>query len=165
MEKEVKEMLKDTAIHKTLVMESCLKLAQYFEELGQDTMAIELVHRGAYHDNSKFEAEELNALASIINDKSCLEDASSQLSELKEKAIALHWKNNSHHPEFYTDCSQMSTLDRAEMACDMHARSVQFKTDLISFFKTRQENRFHFPQEMYEEILTYMRYLVGVQGF
>ena len=46
----------------------------------------------------------------------------------------------------------MKEIDIIEMVCDWHARSVQYGTNLMEFVTVRQENRFKFPQEMYEKI-------------
>ena len=39
----------------------------------------------------------------------------------KIKAIELHWKNNSHHPEYHNDIYDMTELDLMEMACDCYS--------------------------------------------
>ena len=49
------------------------------------------------HDNSKMTCkEELNALAEIIDDDTCMKDPT-KLLEDKQKSIELHWKHNSHY--------------------------------------------------------------------
>jgi hypothetical protein len=83
------------------------------------------------------------------------------LSEEQQKLVELHWKNNRHHPEYFDDVSQMEEIDIIEMCCDWHARSVQYDTDLLEFAKIRQENRFHFPEDMYKKILKYCNVLLS----
>ena len=102
------------------------------------------------------------ALTSIVSDKSCLENASVPLSTLKQNSIMLHWKNNSHHPEHFDNYEEMSKVDRMEMACDWMARSLQFKSNLLEFAKTRQEDRFHFSEAMFEEVYNYCEILVSL---
>ena len=49
----------------------------------------------------------------------------------------------------------MNEVDILEMCCDWHARSIQYHTDFLSFVKIRQENRFHFPKDMFDKIWKY----------
>ena len=105
--------------------------------------------------------EELHALARIIRDKSTLKDATKQLTPIKQDAIQLHWKNNSHHPEHFQSVLDMSKLDILEMCCDWHARSSQYKTDLLQYAQKQQEIRFHFPEWMFVEIMHYCRVLLS----
>ena len=83
----------------------------------------------------------------------------------QQEAIKLHWKRNSHHPEHYDSPNDMSDLDLLEMACDCHARSKQYKTNLIEYIDAQQEIRFHFDREHFESckfcdgfVDTYKRY-------
>lgn len=158
---ELEKMFQDTFIHKGYVTKSCKKLANYLMSKDIENHAMALMERAKVHDNSKITCEdELRALSGIIEDKSCLRDASSRLSQLKLDAIKLHHKHNAHHPEHFKNCEDMTKLDIMEMCCDWHARSTQYGTDLIEFVKIRQEDRFHFPQRMYEEILYYCNILI-----
>jgi hypothetical protein len=78
-----------------------------------------------------------------------------QLSAHQREIIEMHWENNRHHPEHFEDIVSMTELDIVEMCCDWYARSLQYGTDFIEFIKTRQETRFHFPEDMFNEILKY----------
>lgn len=157
---EYEQMFQDTMIHKSYVMKSCNKLADYLDQVGAVEHARQLRERALVHDNSKICCEdELNALSRIINDKSSLTDSKSQLSPIKQDSIKLHWKHNSHHPEFYKTAIDMSKLDIMEMCCDWHARSVQYHTNFLEFVKARQEDRFHFPDWMFAEIWHYCKVL------
>lgn len=155
MEKEKIIELEDAFTHKKYVLDSSFKMAKYLFEIGEDDLAIHLLRRAAKHDNSKLEDEELEALSKIANDRDSLKDAKEKLTDFKRKAIELHWKNNRHHPEFFSDVSNMDEIDILEMVCDWHARSCQYNTNLLEFCETRQENRFHFPEEMYQKIHKY----------
>lgn len=157
---DYEKMYRDTIVHKEYVEQSINKLAQYLEKEGAVEHARLLRKRGQCHDNSKIScADEVEALSRIINDKSCLKDADKQLSPIKKEAIALHWKHNTHHPEHFKSVLDMSKLDIMEMCCDWHARSTQYKTDFLDFVKKHQENRFHFPDWMFQEIWHYCRVL------
>lgn len=155
---DVEKMYQDTFIHKTMVKYVCYKLASYLEKEGFKDDAAELRKRADVHDNSKIlNKTEFQALTGIINDKSCLRDASASLSAYKQDAIELHWHNNRHHPEFHTKVTDMTRLDRYEFVCDCYARSLQYGTEIIDFMEKRQEQRFHFPDIMFEEIIHYCK--------
>lgn len=157
---DVEKMFQDTFIHKEYVLNVCNKFAVYLEGQGLTEEANTLRQRAIVHDNSKIlNKDEFRALTGIINDKSCLRDASAKLTPFKEDALILHWKHNAHHPEHFENILDMTRMDKLEMCCDWCARSLQNGTDLVPFIKERQENRFHFPEMMYEEILHYCKIL------
>lgn len=157
---EYELMFCDTLIHKEYVEKSCEKLALYLDRTGAVEHAKMLRERAKIHDNSKISCEdELSALARIINDKSTLRDSTKQLSQIRQDAIKLHWKHNTHHPEHFKSPTDMSRLDIMEMCCDWHARSAQYETDFLEFVKKRQKDRFHFPVWMFEEIWYYCEIL------
>lgn len=158
---DVERMFQDTFIHKGYVLMIGNKFADYLEANGQEKDAEALRINAKVHDNSKIlNKDEFRALTRIINDKQSLKNASNSLSMYRQDAIELHWAHNEHHPEHYQDICEMSRQSRQEMAVDFCARSYQYKTDLIDFVEKRQADRFHFPDQMYEEILNYCKVLV-----
>lgn len=157
---EALKQLDDTVVHKHFVMDSAQKMARFFLNDNNFKMASDIMNRAYIHDNSKFLNEEFDALAKISNDMSCMQDAKQSLSKLKEEAIKIHWKNNKHHPEYWKNYNDMSDLDIIEMVCDWHSRSTQYKTDLLEFVKARQDDRFKFPEKMFEKILFYCNILL-----
>lgn len=161
MDEKIVTVLMDTMLHKDLVLASCWKMANYYISLQDIDSAIEIVKRGWLHDNSKFGEDELYALAEIDDGKVSMRDACKSLPPEKKDFLKLHYEHNTHHPEHWEDVSQMPEMDVVEMCCDWHARSVQYGTDLMEFVKTRQENRFHFPEPMFERIQEYCRILVS----
>lgn len=156
---KIKE-IEDTFTHKKYVLDAALKMARYLFKQGNDDLGMHLLKRATKHDNSKLELEELEALSKIAEDGDSLREANEKMSDFKKKAIELHWKNNRHHPEFFSDVSNMDEIDILEMVCDWYARSMQYNTNLIEFCETRQENRFHFPEEMYKKIYNYCEIIV-----
>lgn len=152
---KLKAMAEDTVRHKEIVMEICLVMSSYLMENNKITLAIELLRRGAEHDNSKFSDSEFRKLASILKSEKCFVDADYKLSNTEKKAINEHWKNNRHHPEYFNDPSEMSELDVIEMVCDWFARSVQYGTEFIPFILERQKNRFHFSEKQFKTVLKY----------
>ena len=161
MDEKIVTVLMDTMLHKDLVLASCWKMANYYISLHDIDSAIEIVKRGWLHDNSKFGEDELYALAEIDDGKVSMRDACKSLPPEKKDFLKLHYEHNTHHPEHWEDVSQMPEMDVVEMCCDWHARSVQYGTDLMEFVKTRQENRFHFPEPMFVRIQEYCRILVS----
>lgn len=160
---DTEKMYQDTFVHKEYVVQVGEKFAKYLEENGLTEDAKMLRERTINHDNSKIlNKDEFRALTNIINDKSCLGDAHSKLSAFKQDSIELHWKHNSHHPEHFENYEEMSRMDRLEMVCDWMARSLQYKNDLLSFVETRQIERFHFPELMYEELFHFCKVLVSL---
>lgn len=150
---DTEKMYQDTFIHKEYVNYVINVFSTYLKSNNMAQDAIELKRLGIVHDNSKIKnKDEFRALTGIINDKSCLTNASSKLSSFKQDAIELHWKHNEHHPEHFSDIKEMNRLNRLEMVCDWAARALQYKTDLLEFVEKRQEERFHFPELIYDEI-------------
>ena len=153
------EQLSDNVIHKKLVLDVCLYMAKYLISVNRDDDAIELMKRAANHDNSKFEKEELLSLTSIVNNKESLKNPNVTMSDEVKKVIEKHWKKNRHHPEHFVSPSNMGEIDIIEMVCDQYARTLQFKNDYMEYIKIKQENRFHFDQEIFEKVLFYANIL------
>lgn len=153
--------LDDLIEHKKHVMESCKTMAHYLIDAGEYDMAKELILRGLVHDNSKLKEEEFGKFMELKIKDRAFTNARTVLNDYEKERIAVHWKNNPHHPEYYESVDEMTTMDKMEMVCDWHARSKQYHTDLLEFLETRQKNRFHFSEEMYEEIYRYCTILLN----
>jgi hypothetical protein len=148
------EHIDETLIHKQYILQSARILSRYLIENGNLDAALELVKRCSVHDDSKFSPEEIYAFIKLSN-KESLKNAKATLDEATKEALKLHWENNGHHPEHFEDYSMMTDLDLMEMACDCNARSMQYDTNLLDFIEIRQEQRFHFPTDMYEKYKSY----------
>ncbi len=154
-EKVSKEMY-DTLVHRACVMRSGQYLASYLMRKDRSVDAIRLLGRCSIHDISKIQnTEEFMSLASIVDDLDNLRNINHVQTPEQIEAKKLHWENNSHHPEHYDSPNDMSDLDLMEMACDCHARSKQYETDLLSYIKAQQEIRFHFDIEHLRKLLEY----------
>ena len=149
--------LDDIFNHKKIVTDICFELVKYFMKNGNDDLALQLSRRAFTHDLSKINEDEFYGMAKFATDTDALQDANKQLTSDKQLAINLHWDRNSHHPEYWTDINQITELDIIELACDWQSRSLQFGTDSLEFLKVRQENRFHFPQDVYDKIEYYLK--------
>ena len=160
---KLSKQLNDTLIHRQYVMRSGTYLAKYLMSIGKEIDAIRLVLRCSEHDLSKLRnLDEFLALASIVDNMSGMRDVSHELTNIEKDAIRLHWKNNTHHPEHFASPNDMSELDIMEMACDCHARSKQYKTDLLEFIKAQQMIRFHFDDYKYNLLMFYSRKLTDL---
>lgn len=154
-----KEM-NDTLIHRSCVMRSGEYLATYLNKNNQSVDAIRLIGRCQVHDISKItNAEEFMSLASIVDTLDDLKDINHVQSKEQIEAKSLHWKHNSHHPEHYESPNDMTDLDLMEMACDCHARSKQYRTNLLSYITTQQSIRFHFDNDHFKKIFFYCEIL------
>lgn len=151
-------MAEDTILHKKIVLDNCLLMAEYLMRHNKIELGIQLLKRGCDHDNSKFDKDEFKKLSQILKaeSKDSFTDAKNKLTPDECKAIKYHWDHNRHHPEFFENPSdEMTELDILEMVCDWFARSLQYKTDFIPFIKERQENRFHFSEKTFAKALKY----------
>ena len=158
---KLSKQLNDTLIHRQYVMRSGTYLAKYLIFKRRDVDAIRLLLRCSEHDLSKLRnLDEFLALASIVDEIDSMTNISHTLTTNQRDAIKLHWQNNSHHPEHYASANDMSDLDLMEMACDCHARSKQYGTDLLEFIRIQQDIRFHFDKEHYDLLANYARALV-----
>lgn len=160
--KKLASMAEDTINHKKLVLDNCYLLFKYLVENNKLQLGIDLLKRGATHDNSKFEASEFSGLAKILKGKDCFTNADYKLTPDEIKAIENHWKKNRHHPEYFSYSSEMSELDMIEMVCDWFARSRQYGTEFIPFVIERQKNRFHFEDKQFQFILEYCYLIEGL---
>lgn len=154
MIERVIDHIEDTLIHKQYVLQSARILSKSLIENGQLDIALELVKRCSVHDDSKFMAAEVEAFI-LLENKEAMMNPKVTLDEKQKAALRLHWQNNSHHPEHYSDVTMMTDLDLMEMACDCNARSMQYGTDLLDFIEVRQNERFHFSEDMYEKYKEY----------
>ena len=142
-----KEM-NDTLVHRACVMRSGEYLSRYLIHRNRSVDAIRLIGRCSVHDMSKIQnTEEFMLLASIVDQMDDMQNIKHVLSPEQVNAIKLHWKRNSHHPEYYDNPNDMSEMDLLEMACDCHARSKQYGTSLIEYITVQQELRFQHQQE------------------
>lgn len=159
-EKLSKEM-NDTLVHRACVMRSGEYLSKYLIHRNRSVDAIRLIGRCSVHDISKIQnTEEFMSLASIVDEIDEMHNVKHKLSDKQRKAIMLHWKRNSHHPEYYDSPNDMSELDLLEMACDCHARSKQYGTSLLEYIDIQQNIRFHFDREHFRKLRSYCVALV-----
>lgn len=89
-------------------------------------VAVELLYRGEVHDASKIEPEEIDIFAVYGPRLKGLtygsDEYKASLAEMG-KALAHHYANNRHHPEFFpvAGVGGMNLVDLVEMFCDWFA--------------------------------------------
>lgn len=153
--------INDTLIHRQCVIRSGNYLAKYLIRNNRSVDAIRLIGRCQIHDMSKItNADEFMALASIVDTIGDLRNIAYEPSQEQIEAKSIHWKHNSHHPEYYDSPNDMTDLDLMEMACDCHARSKQFGTNLMDYIDVQQNLRFHFDHDHLRKLKIYCLALV-----
>ena len=83
---KLKSMAEDTVVHKKIVLDNCLLMAEYLMEKGKYELATQLLVRGSEHDNSKFDKDEFRKMSMILKNESkrSFTNASTQLSPEEE---------------------------------------------------------------------------------
>lgn len=153
--------LKDTVIHKKIILEIGEKVVDWLVKEGRNEEAIELAKRLIIHDNSKISEEEMGNFLSIESHENMV-NPNVLMDENIKAAVAAHWKNNRHHPEHFSDYHNMNEVDIIEMVCDWYSRSLQNKTDFLSFVETRQKNRFKFDEDFYNKVKEYCLIIIEI---
>ena len=91
-----------------------------------------LIRRAAVHDLSKYSKDEAPYFERALPMLRGLEYGSSEYKEALNSlgpALNHHYRNNSHHPEFYNgSIDDMSPLDIIEMLCDHKAATRRHST-------------------------------------
>ena len=142
---QITKVINDTLIHRACVMRSGKYLAMYLISRGRSVDAIRLIARCSIHDISKLQnTEELLCLASIVDEMGDMLDTHHVLTPGQEEGTRLHHAHNDHHDKYHDDPNDMTEIQIMEMACDLHARSKQFGTDLMDYVNTQQKLRFHY---------------------
>ena len=159
MEEKLIKHIEETLMHKQYVLESAKILSEYLINIGNPSVALMLVKRCSCHDDSKFSLQEISVLSKIDN-PSNFRNADTDLTEAEKELVRLHGTHNRHHPEYFDKITEMKDLDLMEMACDCNARSMEYGTDLLEFIEVRQNNRFHMPEDMYNQYKKYCSILV-----
>lgn len=163
---ERENYIKDTLLHKSLVLQEANKLFDWLCKNGKKNVAKKLAKAALIHDDSKLSQLECVNMASIKAKIKPEEDSMKDPNVLPKddiiEILETHWKNNRHHPEHFENINDMKEYDIAEMVCDWSARSIQYKTNLLEFAKTRLENRFFdFSDENKRKILLYCEILAN----
>ena len=78
--------IRDTLLHKSYVINACLKMFDYLVENDKCELGVLLLQRANIHDNSKLVGPELKLLSDIYGNQSAFIDPNILLSE-KERSI------------------------------------------------------------------------------
>lgn len=120
---------------------------------GLATFAGALLWRGIIHDNSKFGWEETRYFA-LAKDARHLKYGSPEYAaqtEMLRPGIELHYKNNSHHPQYHANgIKDMSILDKIEMIADWRAAGKRNKGGNLLDSIAKNQERFDYNVETLE---------------
>jgi len=138
----------ETTIHKGRVLLNIIKLINKIDPPDKR----KLYWRGLKHDFSKYGWFEARHYAWIIfNLKGSTfgtEDYKKRLEGI-QPAVKHHYKNNSHHPEYYKNgISDMSENDKLEMVCDWCAAVKRHKDGDIFKSIDINQKRFGYDDEI-----------------
>ena len=110
--------------------------------------------RGLEHDGSKLQAPEKEVFDRITPKLKGLTYGSKEYKDsLKEMGTALehHYKNNSHHPEYYDNgILDMSLIDIIEMLADWKAATLRHANGDIRKSLEINKKRFEIPESLYQ---------------
>ena len=132
------------------VQKNMVKLGEYFLQNGDPELGRTLIANSFLHDNSKFYGIEWDALFTRSKKMIAL-------------AISQHHDHNPHHPEYWIGgIQEMPKQYRAEMACDICARSAEFGTNPRDWWKDDATKKYGFKEgdDIYHEVLGYMDLLL-----
>lgn len=137
------DFIKDLVQHKQWV-------AQHMQ-----TIANDLFHRAAVHDNSKFGPEEFSAYEREFPNLQKYAYGSPELKMVYEQlqsALQHHLKVNRHHPEYFENgINGMNLVDVLEMVCDWLAASKRSKTGIDKGLEINKE-RYGISDQLFEII-------------
>lgn len=112
----------------------------------------DLLERVGNHDSSKYEDPEYEPYIWLteyfrLKNKGINFTYPPGIEDKIENAWKHHCQVNSHHPEFYDDCNQMSKEDMAEMVCDWASMSVEYKQLLKKWVDENIDKKWKFNDE------------------
>ena len=108
-----------------------------------------LLERAKVHDLTKFSNDEFLGYMFLGDEKEHARVLTIEEKAIVNKAIEHHYKNNSHHPQFYDDCNKMTDLDLLEMVSDWLACAIERgRLPIIT-------NSYNFNETNYQKILQY----------
>lgn len=114
--------------------------------------AIELMHRGELHDQSKLVSPEVEAFSKFTPQLASMKYGSPEYEECRKAmgpALAHHYANNRHHPEhFKHGVDDMNLLDIVEMLCDWKASSERHNDGNIRKSIEINANRFNLSPQL-----------------
>ena len=142
--------LKDLVDHKS-------RVAGYMQSVAND-----LFHRAAVHDNSKFEPEEFELYDKAFPELQKYPYGSPELKEVYQSikpALQHHFQNNDHHPEFHENgINDMNSIQLTETVCDWLAASERSQTSIMVGLEINKK-RYNIDDQTYRIIVNTAKYL------
>jgi hypothetical protein len=116
-----------------------------------------LLERAKVHDLTKFSNDEILGYMLLGDEKEHARILTIEEKAIVNKAIEHHYRNNSHHPQYYDDCNKMTDLDLLEMVSDWLACAIEKgRSPVIT-------NSYNFNEANYQKILQYAK--IGIDSF
>jgi len=145
-----------TTIHKIHVLRNIVLIINYVNPPNK----WELYWRGVKHDLSKYRWSEAKYFAKTIFDLKHLtygsEGYKQTLAELKP-AIDLHYKRNSHHPEYHNSINKMSKTEKLEMVADWLSACKRHKDGNIFNSIEINQKRFNYDDQTKEWFISIVK--------
>lgn len=144
----------ETSIHRARVLLNIVTLINKLDPPDKG----KLYWRGLKHDWSKLGWDEAKHYAKVIFDLKGSTYGSEEYKKMLEEiqpAIKHHYKNNSHHPEYYANGFQdMTELDKLELIADWYAATKRHKNgDIFKSIEINQ-SRFGYNDETKEWLIS-----------
>lgn len=166
MDKDLKQKHFEISVrifrHQTLVKNLMLKCAKYLDFDLKD-----IINRAENHDKSKLSDQEY--LGSML--MGLKHEYNQELNEQEQKTIdetiLIHYNNNSHHPEHYSNCNQMTNLDLLEMVCDWTARAMEKTPQTPSATNFASQNvgsKYNFEQAHINTVYQYIKIMDSINN-
>lgn len=114
-----------------------------------------LLRRAAKHDLSKYTQAEAPYFERTLKRMAVLEYGTSEyLIALKDLGPALehHYRNNSHHPQYWGQIDLMGPLDQIEMLCDWKAAGKRHKTGNMAKSLASNRERFQASDQFHDAL-------------
>ena len=148
-----------TTIHKLYVLFNLVVIIDYINPPNR----WKLYRKGLFHDLSKYRWSEAKHFAKVIFDLKRLSYGTEEYKkslEVIKPAIELHYKINSHHPEYHKNgYKDMSYLDKLEMIVDWHCACKRHKDGNVFKSIEINQSRFNYSEEDKEWLISIVKIL------
>ena len=126
---------------------------------------LELNKRNAEHDLSKLTEIEMNGFKTIFPKKKHTSYYSNEYKEALQSlqpSIEHHYKNNSHHPEHFSNgINGMNLLDLIEMICDWVSAMETDNEEEINKNLQVNKRRFEIDEQLFSVLKNTVSFIVG----
>ena len=112
-----------------------------------------LLQRSKIHDASKLKSPEKEMFENLPNKLKNIEFGSEKYEKIIKAPANIHYKNNSHHPQYYENgINGMNLIDICEMICDWKAACERDNNNIIQSIIINC-NRFNIDNQLKQILL------------